>query len=397
MLSVAEAQKMILSEIVPIGRERVPLALSLGRILAEEIISKIDDPPWDRSAMDGFAVCSEDTQSASDSNPAVLTVIEAVPAGAMPEKMVTKGTASKVMTGAPIPKGADAVVKIEDVQASHDQTITLTHFVPAEDFIRPRGGVIHEGELLLKPGIPIRPYEIALMAAIGVSSVFVSKRPIVAVLSTGDELADIHEDRKPHQIYNSNGYALAAQVSESGGVPLFLGIAKDNREDLTAKLKKASEADFILLSGGVSVGDYDIVKEVLVMKFWKVAMKPGKPLAFGRFSGKIAFGLPGNPVSAMVTFNQFVRPALLLSQGSRNLFLPVVQAKLMAKIEKEEGRCHFVRGRLVLADGEYQVTPTGDQDSSNIVSLVAANALIVIATETGDVEAGATVWVQVLS
>ena len=403
MLSVAEAQKTILSEITPVGYESVPLSLSLGRILAESIVSKIADPPWDRSAMDGYAIQSEESQIALENNPCTLTVIEIIRAGVIPTKAVTKGTASKVMTGAPIPEGADAIIKIEDIKVGSDQTITLTRPVPAGAFIRPRGGVIREGALLLSPGIVIRSYEIALMAAIGVTTVSVSKRPIVAILSTGDELVDIHQKREPHQIYNSNGYGLAAQVTEAGGVPLSLGIAKDNLADLTSKLEKAKEADFILLSGGVSVGDYDIVKEVLTMKFWKVAMKPGKPLAFGRIAGKIAFGLPGNPVSAMVTFDQFVRPALLASQGRNDLFLPVVQAKLMAPIEKEvrplreEGRCHFVRGRLSLQDGEYQVTPTGDQDSANLVSLTQANGLIVIEAQSGDVEAGAMVSVQVMS
>jgi molybdopterin molybdotransferase len=352
--------------------------------------------------MDGYAVCSSDTKAASTQTPCHLMVIEEIPAGTMPKKIITQGLASRIMTGAPIPKGADAVVKIEEITVNHDETILITGPVMTGEFIRPRGEVVREGDLLLLPGIAIRPYEIALMATIGVQRVSVSKRPTVAILSTGDELVDIHENREPHQIYNSNGYGLAAAVTEAGGVPILLGIAKDTRSDLIEKLKHAADADFILLSGGVSVGDYDIVKSVFSdagsqMKFWKVAMKPGKPLAFGLLSGKPAFGLPGNPVSAMVTFDQFVRPALLSSQGSDCLFRPIVHAKLTTPIEKEPGRCHFVRGRLSVQEGEYQVVPTGDQDSSNMVSLVKANALIVIAAESRDVVAGTIVSVQVIS
>ncbi|MBI3359019.1 MAG: molybdopterin molybdotransferase MoeA, partial [Nitrospirae bacterium] len=308
MLSVDEAQKIILAEIRQLEPDTVALATALGRFLAEDIVSTIDDPPWDRSAMDGYAVVSGNT-------PCRLTVIETIPAGTMPQKKIIPGTASKIMTGAQIPEGADAVVKIEDTE--QDKEMILIHSAAKKgDYIRYRGEVVACGALVLQKGVLIRPYEIAMMASIGVSRLSVYRQPRVAILSTGDELVDIHTPKGPHQIYNSNGYGLSAQVTEAGGMPVVLGIAKDTREDLTVKLNAISDVDFILISGGVSVGDCDFVKEVIqrlggAINFWKVAMKPGKPLAFGMISGIPIFGLPGNPVSAMVTFDQFVRPALL--------------------------------------------------------------------------------------
>jgi len=401
MLSIDEAQKIILSEIRRLETEPVPLALSLGRYLSEDIISTIDDPPWDRSAMDGYAIVSGDTKDASHESPCKLTVIETIPAGTMPQKKVVSGTASKIMTGAPIPEGADAVVKVED--AEQNKEIVLIHGTAERgDYIRYRGEIVRQGACVIKKGVLIRSYEIALMASIGISSVSVFRRPRVAILSTGDELVDIHTPKEPHQIYNSNGYGLAAQVTEAGGIPISLGIAKDTRDAITAKIKAALDADFILISGGVSAGDYDFVKEVIeelggAIAFWKVAIKPGKPLAFGLISGKPIFGLPGNPVSAMVTFDQFVRPALLHAQGSFVWLRATIHARLTEKIQKEPGRCHFVRGYLTIENGAYKVAPTGDQDSSNIVSLVKANAFIVLSESCGDIAPGSEVSVQIIS
>jgi molybdopterin molybdotransferase len=270
------------------------------------------------------------------------------------------------------------------------------------EYVRYRGEVVACGALVLQKGVVIRAYEIALMASIGVASLSVFRSPRVAILSTGDELVDIHQPKEPHQIYNSNGYGLSAQVASAGGVPVMLGIAKDTRDDLSAKIKEVSDVDFILISGGVSAGDYDFVKEVIAdlgatMKFWKVAMKPGQPLAFGMISGKPIFGLPGNPVSAMVAFDQFVRPALLFAQGGSRLFYPTLYATLTEKIKKDPGRCHFVRGNLTCEHGAYRVAPTGDQDSSHLTSLVKANGFIVLPEQSGDVVAGERVLVQMMA
>ena len=433
MISVEEAQKRILASVHPIERETVPLLLSSGRFLAEEIVSSLDYPPWDVSAMDGYAVQWSDTILGTPAEPSRLKVIEHIPAGTMPQKVVTSGTASKIMTGAPMPSGADAIVVVEET--TQDGEDVLIYGEARRDFIRYRGEVVRKGDVVLKKGKMIRPYEIAMMASLGVSEVLIFRRPRVAILSTGNELVDLHEPRDLHQIYNSNGYGLAAQVEEACGVPILLGIARDTREDLIDKLKGASDADFIIISGGVSAGDYDFVKEIFggnptesakgllplntplllgakalacppattwpvcsppAQGFHKVAMKPGAPLAFGAIFGKPAFGLPGNPVSAMVTFDQFVRPALLYAQGCQSPFRTTVYAELIRNIKKKDRKRHYVRGRLSIKDGAYQVVPTESQDSANMLTLVQANALIVLGEEEGDVQAGARVAVQMI-
>lgn len=401
MISVEEAQKIILAEIRRIGTERVPLSQSLGRTLSEEIFSPLDHPPWVTSAMDGYAVHYADTAGASRSTPRQLTIIEEIPAGTMPQKTVQPGQASKIMTGSPVPQGADAIVKVEETERHGDQ-VRIFEAADNGDFIRNKGEAIRTGDLILKKGIRIRPADIAMMASIGKSVIPVYQQPRVAILSTGDELADLDEPRGPNKILNSNGYGVAAQVIEAGGVPIVLGIAKDTREDLSAKLRQGLHADFIIASGGVSMGDYDFVQDVLVelgaeMKFWKVAMKPGQPLAFGVIGEKPAFGLPGNPVSAMVSFEQFVRPALLMASGRSDLFRPTLQATLEEDVRKHPGRRHFMRAIVTVQNGEYRVRTTGDQDSHILLSLVKANALMIL-SEAGNLhKAGERVAVQLLS
>ena len=400
MIPCDEAQKIILAATRPMGREVVSVSLALGLTLSEEIVSGLDSPPWDTSAMDGYAVQWTDTIGASHAAPCRLEVIEHIPAGIMPQKTVMPNTCSKIMTGAPMPAGADAIVVLEETTEQGETA--LIYAAARRDFIRYRGEVIRNGNVVLKKGTTLRPYEIAMMTSLGVSEVSVSRRPRVAILSTGNELVDLSEPRAPHQIYNSNGYGLAAQVTEAGGVPILLGIAKDTRIDLMNKLKGLAEDDFIIISGGVSVGDYDFVKELFLggatgATFHKVAIKPGAPLAFGAIFGKPAFGLPGNPVSAMVTFDQFVRPALLTAQGCQNPFRPTVSAALMKNIKKKkDGKRHYVRGCLSIENGVYQVVPTASQDSANMLTLVEANAFIVLGEEEGDIQAGSQVAVQII-
>lgn len=401
MLSVEEAQKIILAEIRRIGAERISLSQALGRTLSEEMISPLDHPPWDTSAMDGYAVRYADTAGASRATARILKIIEEIPAGAMPQKTVQGGEASKIMTGAPMPKGADAVVKVEETERNGDQ-VKIFEAADDGDFIRKKGEAIRTGALILKKGIRLRSFDIAMLASIGKSIVPVYQQPRVAILSTGDELADLDEPRGPNQILNSNGYGLTAQVIECGAVPINLGIAKDSRDDLMKKLRGGLHADFILASGGVSMGDYDFVQEVLrelgaEMKFWKVSMKPGQPLAFGVIAGKPAFGLPGNPVSAMVSFEQFVRPALLMASGRSEIFRPIIYAILEEEVRKHPGRRHFMRAIASVQDGEYRVRTTGDQDSHILLSLAKANALMIL-PEAGNLhKAGEKVQVQLLS
>ena len=401
MISVEEALKIILAAIRRMGTEQVQLSNSLGRILSEEISSPLDHPPWDTSAMDGYAVRWNDTGGASRDSARTLKIIEEIPAGRMPQKKVQPGETSKIMTGAPMPEGADAVVKVEETERGDDQ-VRIFEAAEKGDFIRKKGEAIRTGDLILKQGIRIRPAEVAMMASIGKSVIPVYQQPRVAILSTGDELSELDEPRGANKIFNSNGYGLTAQVIEAGGSPINLGIAKDTKKELTEKLRGGLHADFIIASGGVSMGDYDFVQEVLKdlgaeMKFWKVSMKPGAPLAFGVISGKPAFGLPGNPVSAMVSFEQFVRPALLMASGRTEIFRPIIQATLEEEVRKHPGRRHFMRAIASVQNGEYRVRTTGDQDSHILLSLVKANALMIL-PETGDRhKAGEKVAVQLLS
>jgi molybdopterin molybdotransferase len=399
MISVEEARDLILKEIRTTGAERIGLTESLGRVLSEEIVSGVDHPPWNTSAMDGYAVRLDDTRAASKSSPARLQVVEEIPAGKLPEMEVLHGESARIMTGAPMPSGADAVVKIEETRRGEGG---VELFAPGDpDFVRKKGEAIRKGMPLLSAGTPLRPAEIALLASVGRFVLPVFRRPVVSILSTGDELAEIDEPRGPEKILNSNGYGLAAQVRAAGGVPVNLGIAPDRPEELRRRLSESLFADFVLVSGGVSMGDYDFVRETLAelgaeMKFWKVAMKPGAPLAFGTIEGKPAFGLPGNPVSSMMTFEQFVRPALLKASGRRDLLRPLVRATLREKIEKAPGKRHFMRAVAILRDGRYEVRPTGNQDSHVLLSLVQANALMVLPEETETLKPGEEVWIQLL-
>ncbi len=400
MLSVEEACKRILDGIRRMPAERVPLAKGLGRVLAEPVASPLDHPPWDTSSMDGYAVRSLDVAKAGRTRPRILKVVEEIAAGARPRRSLSKGEASKIMTGAPLPPGADAVVRVEESERRGGEVALFSAGEPGR-YIRKQGLAIKKGEVVIREGTLLRPFEIAMAAAIGRSSLRVSSRPKVAILATGDELAEPGQRRRPQEIYDSNSWGLAAQVSEAGGIPRRLGIARDTRADLAQKLARALSADCILAAGGVSMGDFDFVREALErvgakMDFWKVAMQPGQPLAFGRIGGKPAFGLPGNPVSALVTFEQFVRPALLSALGRSDIFRPELLATLEEDLTKPSGRKRFVRGVLTFRDGRCFVRSTGDQDSSILQSLVKANCLIVLPEMMERAPRGAEVTVQCL-
>lgn len=399
MISVEEARELILKEIQLLAKEKVSLTDGLGRVLSGEIIAPLDHPPWDTSAMDGYAVREENTHQASRLHPVLLKVIEEIPAGKLPEKQIGTGEAARIMTGAPVPTGADGIVKIEETRR-HEGTVDI--FTPADPgFIRKKGEAIRKGGLLLSPGTLLRPAQIALLASVGRFFLPVFRKPMVAILSTGDELAELDEPRGPEKILNSNGPGLSAQILALGGIPVNLGIAKDRPDDIRSYLSESLFADFVLISGGVSMGDYDFVREVLMelgatIKFWKVAMKPGAPIAFGTIQGKPVFGLPGNPVSSMVTFEQFVRPALLKASGRRDLFRPFIRAILTEDIEKTPGKRHFMRAIATLTDGRYEVRTTGSQDSHILMSLAQANAFLILPEEADKIKGGEDVWIQLL-
>jgi len=373
---------------------------ALGRVLAEDIRAGRDIPPTDNSAMDGYAVRHEDTEGASQRDPVVLEIVEDIPAGVYPEKRIGKGQAARVMTGAPIPPGADAVIRVEDTRREGHGVAVLVRAEAGLD-IRRAGEDVRAGELVIPTGTVIRPAEVGMLAALGRSFVAVRQRPLVAILATGDELMEIDENLEPWKIKNSNGYALAAQVRECGAVPMQLGIARDRREDLKDKFLAARRADVILSSGGVSVGEYDLVKDIMGevgndMLFWRVAMRPGRPLAFGTLGGKPLFGLPGNPVSSMVSFEQFVRPALLKMMGHRRLFRRTVRATLTESIAKKRGLRYFIRAVVEGGQGGYTVTTTGAQGSGILKSMVRANGLVVLPEEMERAQRGEEVTVQLL-
>jgi len=401
LTGVDEARRRILGALGRLEPESVTLAESLGRPLARELASDIDIAPFDNSAMDGFAVRAADTVDSTPGSPRMLSVIEEVPAGSVPLKRVGQLEATRIMTGAPVPEGADAVVKIEDTEPAGLGGLVAVRVAagPGQN-IRLRGEDVRSGDVVLREGEIMSPAAIALAASTGHARVWVSRRPRVAVLATGDELVEPQRVPGPGQIRDSNSHAIAAQVVAAGGIPLRYDIVRDTEASVRAALARAaSEADVIISSGGVSVGDYDVVRDVLTrdgrLEFWSVAMRPGSPVTFGEYAGVPFFGLPGNPTSGFVGFELFVRPALRLMQGFESLTRPLVSARLSHDVRKRPGKTHFVRGRLERADGDpeagYTVASAGGQSSALISVLHRANCLIVAPEQSSLLEAGSLI------
>ncbi len=402
LTSLEDAQKIVFEAAQPLGIEKVGLIEALGRVLAEDIIAPRDNPPWDNSAMDGFAVRWEDIkQEHAIGKPVELKIIEEVPAGKVATKSVGRGQAIRIMTGAPLPKGADSVVKVEETESTPD-IVRIFKTVERGGNVRPQGEDVKKGECIIAKGTQIRPAEAGMLAILAKSFVPVYQQVRVAILSSGDELADLDERFDEDKIINSNSYGIAAAVQEAGAVPVLLGIARDQPAALKEKIAHGLKADILVLSGGVSMGDYDFTKEVFKelgaeMNFWKLAIRPGQPLAFGRIQRTLAFGLPGNPVSSMVTFEQLVRPAILKMSGHRSYGRPVLQAALQEKFSKRPDRRHFLRGILSREKGVLTVRTTGDQGSGILTSMVKANCLIDVPVEVERLNPGDPVNVQVLS
>ncbi len=400
MISVENAVNLIMENIGILGIERVDILNALGRIIGEDIFSSRDIPPWDNSAMDGYAVRYNDVTKSSRENPSLLEVIEDLPAGYSSRKIVEEGKAVRIMTGAPLPKGADTVIMVEDTEKKGNKVKIFTSPEPGQN-IRKAGEDVKKGELVIKKGSLVRAPEIGMLASLKRTFVSVYQKPRVAILATGDELIDVDDETGEAKIVNSNSYTLASQIKDCGALPLIMRIARDTRKDLETKLKESLIADVIITSGGVSVGEYDFVKEVLQnlgaeMKFWKVAMRPGQPLAFGLLEKKPVFGLPGNPVSSMISFEQFVRPSLLKMMGHKKLFRPVITAILGEELKKKPGRRHFLRGVVRVKDEKYYVSSTGDQGSGILKSMVTANGLIVLHDNKNIYSSGEKVKVQLL-
>jgi len=381
MISADEALRIVLENVAPLGVARRPILAALGCVLAEEIHSPRDIPGFDNSAMDGYAVRAADVASASESSPITLKVIETVGAGTMPTRRVEPGTAIRTMTGAPIAAGADAIIQVERTRGS-DSKVEILASADPRSFIRPRGEDLREGELVMTDGKRLTASDLGTLASLNRSMLDVYRKPQVAVLATGDELVDVDQIPTGAQIVNSSAYALAAAITEAGGDPTILKIARDTIEDTRARLSEAMRFDVVFTTGGVSVGEFDHVKGVmdeLGMRtlFHGVAQKPGRPLKFGIMAGRPVFGLPGNPVSTMVCFYLYARPALKKMSGHHNLGLPRVQITCGADIKIANNLTEFVRVRLQRKEGVLYATPTGNQGSGILSSLSRADALLI--------------------
>jgi len=400
MISVRDAQAHILDRIkAKAPPELLPLAAALGRILADDVRAEMDVPPTDNSAVDGYAVAAADIPGPGTR---ALEVVAELAAGSVFAGTLRTGQALRIMTGAPMPAGADTVYPQEVVERRGGSVIVGPLAAGANT--RRRGEDVQAGAVVLQAGGVLRPQEIGVAASLGLAQLLVRRKPRVAILSTGDEVAEPGSVRKPGQIYDSNRFSLRGLVESAGASAVDDGIVPDQFDELHARLLRAAEhADVVLTSGGVSVGDHDLVKAVLQeiggqqaggIDFWQVAMQPGRPLAVGSIGRAHFFGLPGNPVASMLTFHLFVRPALWKLAGRRELFVQPFRATAVEPMRKKAGRREFKRGILTYAGDRWEVRTTGPQGSGILSSMTAANCFVVIEEERGDVAAGEPVWIE---
>lgn len=412
MLSVEEALERILSFVHVLETEEKPLLEALGQVLAEDAVSQYSIPPLDNSAMDGYALQAADVVGASKDKPVKLKVIGLVAAGQLPTEKVIPGTAVRIMTGAPVPDGADAVVPFEDTDELDRRAlggeiteVEIRFEVAKGADIRPAGQDVQPGTVVLAKGSSIRPPEVGVLASLGFATVKVVRRPVVAILATGNELLEPGEAHGSGKIFNSNSFSVAASVLRYGGVPKLLGIARDDLDSMNAKLQEGLDADILITSAGVSKGDYDMVKDVLSqhgkIDFWSVRMRPAKPLAFGVLDApdgrKVPhLGLPGNPVSAMVAFEQFGRAAIHKMMGRIQLGKPTIRAVLDEPIYNNDGRRVYARAIITRQNGTYHVKLTGDQGSNLLTSMARANGLAICPEGIPKMDTGEVVEVQML-
>jgi molybdopterin molybdotransferase len=396
MLTVPEASAQILSGIWPLAPERVPLLDALGRVLASPAVASYTLPHWDNSAMDGYAVRATDVAAASADRPVTLRVLETVAAGGFATQRVGAGQAIRIMTGAPLPEGADTVVRVEDTDGGI-RHVVIRDSRDARKNIRPRGEDFREGDAVMEPGTSLAPAQLGVLASLGLASVDVYRRPLVAIAGSGDELVDLdrfHEVLSGKKIVASNSYTLSALVRQAGGVPLNLGNAADSPTALREVLARAAGADLIVTSAGASVGEFDYTRQVLEslgaeLKFWRVRMRPGAPLGFGMLGATPWIGLPGNPVSAMVTFELFVRPVIRRMLGCARLFRRAVSVVLEEPVAIGARLTHFLRAIVrVTGDGTLTARLTGPQGSGILTSMSRANALLVVPDDRPRSEAG---------
>jgi molybdopterin molybdotransferase len=403
LLSVAEARQHLLAAFRPLETEIIPLPKAAGRVLSHDVTSQLDLPLFANSSMDGFAVRSADIVSADPKRPRKLRVVDDVPAGQVSSIHLKPGEAVRIMTGAPLPDGADAVVPVEDTDQYRTEMVSGTQVpehveirrpVDPGAYIRPKGQDVSFGEVVLHRNMRLRPQDVGFLAMLGIAEVPVYRRPRIGLLSTGDELLPVERPLQPGKIHDSNAYTLAALVDRDGGHAIKLGIAPDEEQAVREILDRSVDlgADLILSSAGVSVGAFDFVKRVVEqqgqLNFWRVNMRPGKPLTFGRYRGIPFVGLPGNPVSAFVGYEVFVRPAVIKMSGLPDQPRPSVKVKLLESLESD-GRESYLRGIVDFRDGNWFAQLTGHQGSGNLRSLVQANALLIIPAGVKSLPAGA--------
>jgi len=401
MLDPKEALELILDSTPAPTPIAVALAEIDGYVLAEDIIARHDVPPFDNSAMDGYALLAADIAGAGKETPVTLKLIEEQPAGKSTDVRVTPGTAIKIMTGAPIPAGADVVVPIERTRSAGD-TVEILAALPVKNNIRAAGEDMPNGSRAATAGTAATPVVIGLLASLGYPVAQAFAKPRVAVIGTGNELIPVDQPLAPGKIRDSNSYTVTAQARACGALVSRLGVAGDTKEDVARLVDAAlADADVVVTSGGVSVGDYDFVKDVLAamgaeLKFWGVKQKPGKPLAFWTLGEKLIFGLPGNPVATILCFEEYVRPALLKMMGRTKLLRPVVTAELTHDLRKKPGRQHFLGVRVETADGRYKAAVNGRQGSGILKSLAGADGIAIVPEDVTEMKAGEELQVQLI-
>jgi molybdopterin molybdotransferase len=398
MFSVPEASARILERIHPLPVERVPLAEALGRVLAARVVSPLMIPAWDNSAMDGYAVLASDVAGATPEAPVILDVTETVAAGAFPSGPVGRGRAVRIMTGAPIPEGADSVVRVEDT----DDGVTRVLIHSGRDAgrnVRRRGEDIREGDVVLEAGAPLGAAQLGVLASVGAATVEVHRRPRVAFLASGDEIVDLDrfdEVLSGEKIVSSNSYTLRAMIQGAGGEPVSLGIARDDPDELRERLTRVTELDLLITSAGISAGEYDYIRPVLAelgvrLDVWRVRMRPGAPLGHGWIGRVPWIGLPGNPVSTMVTFDLFVRPVIRRLLGHDRLFRVPVPVVLEEPVSIGAKLTHFLRAVVrAESDGRLHARLTGAQGSGILTSMARANALLIVPEDRSHTDAGET-------
>lgn len=409
LLSVESVLSRILSRVAVLPGDSVPTPQALRRILAAPVVAPVDVPPFANSGMDGYAVRAADVAAASTASPVALAVVLDIPAGTMPTRTLGAGEAARIMTGAPVPPGADAVIPVEQTDDHWNaetplpppEQVAIFRAARAGDHVRPAGEDIRAGQVILQAGARLRPQEIGVLVSLGVAQVSVVRQPRVAIVSTGDELIELDDPPAPGKIRNSNSYVLAGLVAQHGGIPLRLAIARDTLDDVRRRLHEAldQQPDLIISSAGVSVGARDVVRAVVdelgQIELWRVNVRPGRPLAFGQVRGVPFVGLPGNPVSAMVTYDLFVRPALVRMGGGDPHAVETITA-VLAEDVRSDGRRSYLRVMLAQENGEWVARLTGTQSSGALLSMVLADGLLIIPEGITHARAGSRYAVRLL-